>query len=417
MSTQRRFTQLRFLTAFFRYAFSGSKQYYLWLGFLMAFIPPLLWGAHQQFTLGMTVTGLSDQVSWGIYIANFVFLVGVAAAAVTILFPAYVYQHKALKKVAVLGEILAITAVCMCMLFILFHMGRPDRLWHMLPAIGIFNFPSAMLTWDTLVLIIYFLLNLSAAYYYLYTKYRGAELNKRFYLPLVFVSIFWALTIHTVTAFLLNTLPARPMWHHSVLPIRFIATAFVAGPALMIIVFLIIRNKTRLWIENEAIDLLSTIVVACLGLSLFLMLSEIVTELYHPTEHSEGLRYLMFGHQGFNDLVPWFWASLLSMLAGWLALMFTGIRKNYRLLHVICLVVFIAIWIEKGLGLIIPASVPSPIGEYSHYSPSLVEVVNCLGSWALGLFMLTVLTKGAAGVITGEIQCENGAPKQEHSHA
>jgi molybdopterin-containing oxidoreductase family membrane subunit len=339
----------------------------------------------------------------GLYLANFVFLVGIAAGAVTIVFPAYVYHHKGLHAVAVLGEMLAISAVLMCILFIISHMGRPDRLWHMLPIIGIYNLPHSMLAWDTLVLIGYMLLNFIGGFYFLYRKYTGQPLNKKFYMPLIYISIVWALSIHTVTAFLLNTMPSRPMWHHSMMPIRFILTAFAAGPSLIILIFLVIRTRTRLWIDNSAIDLLATIITYCLGLSLFLTLSEVVTELYANTEHALGLQYLMFGMHGFNDLVPWFWGSLAACIAAFAILLTPSWRKNYRLLAVACGLAFSGIWVEKGMGLLIPGFIPTPIGEFTQYLPTTLEIFVTLGNWAVGFLILTVLLKGAVGILLGDI--------------
>jgi len=397
-------TMIQFVIDYVSYIIKGDAKYYIWLGFLALFLIPWAYGNYMQFTQGMIVTGLSDQVSWGLYLANFVFLVGVAAGAVTIVFPAYVYKYEPLHKVAVLGEMLAIAAVIMCILFVLLHMGRPDRLWHMVPIIGIYNFPHSMLTWDTMVLIGYFILNLVAGFYYLYKKYTGKPLNNKFYLPLVFISIVWALSIHTITAFLINTMPARPMWHHGMMPIRFIATAFAAGPSLIIVIFLIIRKNTAFWIEDKAIDMLSTIVVGCLSIGLFLTMSEVVTELYHPTEHSAGLRYLMFGHHGLNNLVPWFWGSLIAMLSGWFLLLIPRVRKNYTVLPFICIAIFLGIWVEKGMGLLIPGSIPTPIGEFTQYSPTLIEIMNCLGNWAVGFIILTILLKGAIGILLGDVK-------------
>lgn len=412
-------TKFEFIIDLIVYMIKGSKSYYLWLGFLALWTLPWMFGGYLQFTQGMGVTGLTDQVSWGLYIANFVFLVGVAAGAVTIVFPAYVYNVAAMKKVVVLGEIVAVSAIAMCIFFIMFHMGRVDRLWHMIPVIGIYNFPYSMLTWDTLVLIGYFVLNLSSALYYLYKKYTGQQINSRAYFMWMLISILFAISIHTVTAFLLNTIPARPMWHTSLMPIRFISTAFAAGPALMIILFLVIRKQTTLWIDDKAIDLLSTIVVSCLTLALFLTLSETVTELYHPTEHSAGLRYLMFGHNGLTKLVPWFWASLMAMIVGWSYLMVPRFRKNYRILPFVCGMIFMGIWIEKGMGLIIPASIPSPIGEYTEYTPTVLEVLNCIGNWAVGFLIMTLLMKAAIGVLVGDVQvrCATAPARLEGSNA
>ena len=393
-----------FVVDYWSYVFAGSTKFYAWIGFLGLFVFGWAYGNYMQLADGMIITGLTDQVSWGLYLANFVFLVGVAAGAVTVVFPAYVYKHKALHEVTVLGEMLAIAAVVMCMLFVLNHMGRPDRLWHMLPFIGIYNFPGSMLTWDVIVLVGYLILNIVGGFYFLYKKYTSEEMNKVFYMTVIFVAIVWALSIHTVTAFLINTMPARPLWHTGMMPIRFITTAFAAGPALIIIVFTIIRNNTKLWIKDEAIDMLSTIVVWCLGIALFLTLSEVVTELYHPTEHSLGLQYLMFGHNGLNGLVPWFWGSLIAMVVTFVLLLIPRVRKNYTLLPFICAITFLGIWVEKGMGLLIPGSIPTPIGEFTQYVPTTLEIMNCLGNWAIGFIVLTFLLKGAIGVLLGEVR-------------
>ena len=395
---------IRFAADYVSYLLKGSPKYYAWLAFLCLFLPFWAYGNYRQITEGLIVTGLSDQVSWGLYIANFVFLVGVAAGAVTVVFPAYVYHHKALHDVVVLGEMLAMTAVTMCIMFILNDMGGPERLWHMVPVIGILNFPDAMLAWDTIVLSVYFVLNAVGGFYFLYKKYTDAPMNNRFYMPLVYVSIVWALSIHTVTAFLLNTMPARPMWHHGMMPIRFIATAFAAGPALIILIFLVIRKNTRLWIEDAAIDTLSTIVTFCLGIGLFLTLSEVVTELYGVSEHSEGLQYLMFGKHGLTNLVPWFWGSLAAMLAAFGMLLAPSWRKDYRKLPLICVLAFLGIWVEKGMGLVIPGSIPSPIGEFTEYVPTHVEIFISLGNWAIGFLILSLLLKGALGVLLGDLK-------------
>ncbi len=404
----KRFTS--FVVSFLCYALRGGAKYYAWLSFLGFFILIMLFTTYQQLTKGLIVTNLTDQVTWGVYLSNFVFLVGVAAAAVTVVFPSYVYHHKKLKEIVVLGELLAIAAVTMCIIFVLYHMGRPDRLWHIIPGIGIFNWPNSMLTWDVLVLNGYLLLNLFCAFYYLYKKYNGQEVNKAVYMPVVYVSIVWALSIHTVTAFLLNTMPARPMWFHSMMPIRFISTAFASGPALIIIAFLIIRNNTELKISDEAIDLLSQIVVWCLGIALFLAMSEIVTELYPSTEHSYSLKYLMFGKHGLSKLVPWFWTSIILMITAFVMLLVPRIRKDQRfLLPLACAITFIGIWIEKGMGLVLPGFIPSPIGEFTEYSPSWVEIFNSLGAWAVGLFMFTIMVKGAVGILLGEVKYSEGA--------
>lgn len=397
--------KIQFAIDFVTYAVRGGPKFYLWMLSLGFFILLMSYGAFRQFTEGMIVTNYNDQVSWGLYEAQFVFLVGVAAAAVTVVFPSYVYHHKKLKEIVVLGEMLAIAAVFMVIIFIMFHMGRPDRLWHLLPVIGIFNWPNSMLTWDVLVLNGYLGLNAVCGFYYLYKRYSGQEVNKSFYMPLVYISIVWALSIHTVTAFLINTMPSRPMWFHSMMPIKFITTAFAAGPSMIIIAFLIIRKNTKLKIADEAIELLAQIVTWCLGIAIFLTIAEVVTELYPSTEHSFSLKYLMFGMHGLTGLVAWYWSSIVLMISAFILLLTPRFRKDHRFfLPLACAMTFAGIWIDKGMGLVVPAFIPTPIGELSEYTPSWIEIINSLGGWASGLFLFTLLVKGAVGVLLGDLK-------------
>ncbi len=397
---------LRFAVDVLLYAFTGgSKLFYIWLGFLSVLALMMIYGSYLQTVNGMVVTNYNDQVSWGIYEAQFIFLVGVAAAAVTIIFPAYVYKHKYMKNLVIIGELLAISSIYMVLLFIMLHMGRPDRLWHMMPIVGIFNFPNSILAWDVMVVNGYFFINVTAAFYYLYTKYRGRELNMTFYKPLVYLSIVWAVSIHTVTAFLISTLPARPMWYNSIMPIKFITTAFAAGPSMIIIAFLIIRKVTRLKIEDKAIDMLSQIIAWSLTIVIFLGLSEVVTELYHVTEHSFSLQYLIFGHESFRGLVLWYRSAVILLLFSFVIFIIPQLRKSRTFwLPIACVATFVGIWIDKGMGLVVPAFIPSPIGEFSEYTPSMIEIINVLGVWATGLFLFTVMTRVAIGIASGDLR-------------
>ncbi len=405
---------ISFVADYMRYVLKGGTKFYSWMGFLAVLSAIALYGFYLQNTEGLIVTGLTSQIHDGLYYANLVFLVGVAAGAVTIVFPAYIYHNEAMHKVSVLGEMLAISAVVMVMLFVFAHMGRPDRLWHMFPFVGIFNMPGSMLAWDVLVLNGYLMLNFACGFYYLFAKYSGTEVNKKIFMPLIYISIVWALSIHTVTAFLVATMPARPMWHHSMMPIRFIVTAFAAGPCLIILIFRIIRSNTKFWIEDEAINLLSVIVTWCLGLALFLSLSEVVIELYARTEHANGLYYLMFGLHGLTNLVPWFWGSLAAMLIAFAMFLTPSVRTNQKLLPIACVLAFGGIWVEKGMGLIVPGFIPSPIGEVTEYFPTLIEVMTTIGLWAMGFFILTILLKGAIGIMLGDIKYRADATEKPH---
>ncbi len=357
----------------------------------------------QQLQTGLVVTGMSDQVSWGFYISNFAFLVGIAAAAVLLVIPAYIFERKDVKGVVLMGEGIAVAAVVMAMLFVLVDLGRPERVWHMIPVLGRFNFPLSLLAWDVVVLSGYLVLNLAIPFYILYSKYRGGEPDLRLYFPFVVLAIFWAVSIHTVTAFLFSANPARPYWHTALLGPRFIASAFVSGPALIILTFQVVRKVSDYPVKQSVIDLLALIMTFALQISLFFVAAELFTDFYNEGTHSASIRYLFLGLEGFSSLTPWIWTALIFNLAAVTILTIHPLRRNMMTLNIACVLSFIGVWIEKGMGLVVPGFIPTPLGEIFEYSPTMVEVWVTLGIWALGILIFTMLANFVIAVEQAKI--------------
>ena len=386
-----------------REMFRGPREYWIWLGALAAIVAFGAWSYSQQLMHGLVVTGMSDQVSWGFYISNFAFLVGIAAAAVLLVIPAYLFDRKDIKDVVLIGEGMAVAAVTMAILFVVADLGRPDRLWHMLPGIGRFNWPVSLLAWDVLVLSIYLLLNLAIPFYILYSQYRGKEPNFRLYFPFVVVAMFWAISIHTVTAFLFSANPARPFWHTSLLGPRFIASAFASGPALIIITLQVIRKVTSYNISQSVIDTLALIMTTALQISLFFVGVELFTDFYNEGAHAASMHYLFFGLGGFASLRSWIWLALVLNVIAVVILMIHPLRRKTRLLNIACVLAFIGIWIEKGMGLVIPGFIPTPLGEIFEYTPTSVELGVAAGIWAFGILVFTLLAKAVIAIKQGKI--------------
>ncbi len=385
----------------------GSPTYMSWLAFLTLGTAIGVFGYIQQLKFGLEVTGLTDQVSWGMYISNFTFLVGVAAAAVMMVIPGYLYNIKSIKGGVLIGEMVAIGAIIMCLLFVVVDLGRPDKMWHLLPGIGRFHFPVSMLSWDVVVLNGYLLLNLHIPGYLLYMRYLGREPRKTLYLPFVYMSIVWAISIHTVTAFLYTGLGGRPFWNAAILAPRFIASAFAAGPAFIIIVLQIVRHYTKFEVKDEMIRFLRNVVLVCGLINFFLLVSELFTEFYTDSTHVASARYLYFGLHGYNALIPWIWTSLTLNVAGLLMLISRKFENAGMIMKNLPLVLLIeAIAIEKGMGLIVPGFIPTPLGEIFEYGPTLIESMICLGIWSIGLLIMTVLIKFATDVEEGKLRAE-----------
>lgn len=404
---------LHFFRGLFDVLFVGGKVFYAWMILLTVIIAAGMAAYVVQLMNGMATTNMTDQVSWGFYISNFTFLVGVAAAAVLLVIPAYLYHFKSIKKIVAFGELLAVTAVSMAMLFVLVDLGRPDRFWHILPGLGILNFPSSILAWDILALNGYLLLNLTVTSYIGGCTYLGREPDKRLVIPLILLSIPWAIGIHTVTAYLYNGLPARPFWNASILAPRFLASAFCAGPALMIIIFQILRKVMNFKVQDRAIFKLAEIIAYAMAINLFLMFAEIFKEYYSSTVHLAPLQYLYEGLHGHDRLVPWIWIAMIFNTVGFFLFLLPRTREKFVTLNIGCLLIFAGIWIEKGLGLIVPGFIPDTLHEIYEYSPSLREITVGLGIWALGCLIYTLAVRMVIALDTGRLR-HPGAPAMIH---
>jgi molybdopterin-containing oxidoreductase family membrane subunit len=375
-------------------AIRGSKRYYgLITGLLVivgAGFAVYLW----QLDFGLGITGLSRDASWGFYIANFTFLVGVAAGGVMVVLPYYLHDYKAFGKVTILGEFLAIASVVMCVTFILVDLGQPMRVFN----VFIYPSPNSVLFWDTIVLSGYMLLNLVIGWNVLEAERNGVHYQS-WLKPLIYLSIPWAISIHTVTAYLYAGLPGRGFWMTAILAPRFLSSAFASGPALLILLCLIIRRVSSFDPGREQIQSLAKIVAYAICVNVFFFLCEIFVVYYSQIpEHMDHFTYLFAGLHGKGAYIPWMWASMALMLIGIILTVNPLTRKNEGVLAAACAIIFVGTWIDKGLGMIAGGFTPNPLHHVNEYIPSIPEIIIALGVWAMGFLILTILFKIAVSV-------------------
>jgi Ni/Fe-hydrogenase subunit HybB-like protein len=380
-------------------ALSGSRGYWAWVFALLVVIG--IGGAcwFWQFTEGLTITGLSRDVVWGFYIAQFTFLVGVAASAVMVVLPYYLHNYKAFGKMTILGEFLAIAAVIMCMAFIFVDMGMPIRIMN----VFLHPTPHSMMFWDTVALGGYLVLNVLISRVTLSSERRG-EPPPGWIKPIIILSIPWAVSIHTVTAFLYSGLAARPFWLTAILAPRFLASAFAAGPAILLLLAFVVRKVSNFDPGKEAVQTLAKIVTYAMLVNCFFVAMELFTALYSDIpEHISHFQYLYLGLGGETVLAPWMWVSTVLAVLSLVLLINPSTRTREFTLGIACVAVVGSLWIDKGLGMVIAGFVPSPLGKVVHYSPTAPELAISLAVYAVGLLIVTGLYKIALEV-RGEVR-------------
>lgn len=375
-------------------ALTGSKKYWALLSLLGGIIVIGLFCYLKQLGYGLGITGMGRDVSWGLYIAQFTFLVGVAASAVMVVLPYYLHHYKIFGRITILGEFLAVASVTMCLTFIMVDLGRPDRAFNVL----LYPTPSSILFWDMIVLNGYLVLNIVIGWTVLAAE-RADVPPPQWVKPFIYLSIPWAVSIHTVTAFIYAGLPGRGFWLTAIMAPRFLASAFASGPALLILLGLIVRKFSKFDPGKEAFQTLAKIVTYAMLISIFFILMELFTAFYSQIpEHMRHFQYLFVGLHGHSKLVPWMWSFVILALGATFLLINPSTRENEKTLALACVAVFISLWIEKGLGLVVTGFIPSPLEEITEYTPTAPEVLITFGIWAIGFSILTVLYKIAVSI-------------------
>ncbi len=374
--------------------FKGSKNFYGWVAALLAVIGVGFGFYLYQLQFGLGITGMSRDVSWGFYIANFTFLVGVAAGGVMVVLPYYLHDYKAFGRITILGEFLAVASLVMCLLFIIVDLGQPMRIFN----VWLYPTPHSVLFWDTIVLNGYLFLNIIIGWNVLEAERNGVHYQS-WVKPLIYISIPFAVSIHTVTAYLYCGLPGRGFWLTAILAPRFLASAFAAGPSLLILLCLFIRKTTNFDPGREQIQALAKIVAYAICINVFFFLCEVFVAYYsNIPEHMMHLTYLFAGLHGKSALVPWMWASMVLMSIGIILTVNPATRRNESILMVACIAIFIGTWIDKGMGMISGGFVPSPLEHVTEYMPTFPELMITMGVYAAGFLVLTILFKIAVSV-------------------
>jgi molybdopterin-containing oxidoreductase family membrane subunit len=375
-------------------ALKGSPIYWGWLIVLLGVIGTGFLVYLYQFQEGLKITGMSRDVSWGFYIGQLTYFVGVAASGVMVVLPYYLHDYKAFGRITILGEFLAVASIIMCGLFVMVDLGNLPRMLNII----IYPNPTSILFWDMIVLNAYMLLNIVIGWNVLSSEKKGVS-YPQWVKVLIYISIPWAFSIHTVTAFLYAGLPGRHYWLTAIMAARFLSSAFCSGPAILILLCFIVRKFSNFDPGKEQIRTLSSIVAYAMILNVFFFLLELFTAFYSQIPgHMHPIVYLFSGLEGHGRLVPWMWTAAGFAILALLLLIVPATRRKENTLILACVSVVIATWIDKGFGLVIGGFIPNPFEKVFEYWPTFPEIVISTGVWGIGIFVITVLYKITASV-------------------
>ncbi len=377
-----------------QYALKGNKTYWAWLGFLGLVMACAGFVYLRQYDQGLVLTNLSRDVSWGFYVAQLTYLVGVAASGVMLVLPYYLHDYKKFGNLVVFGEFMAVGAIIMCLLFVVVDLGQPQRMMNVI----FYPTPNSILFWDMIVLNGYMFLNIIVGYFSLEAQRKGVP-YANWVKWLAVLSVPFAFSIHTVTAFLYAGIPGKHYWLTAIMAARFLASAFCSGPAIMLLLLFILEKVADFKLDKEAVRTLTKIICYAMVFNVFFFGLELFTVFYsNIPSHIYSIQYLFMGHDGHGALIPYFWTAAVLALLSIVLLVPPATRNNRPILIFALIILIVATWIDKGMGLVVAGFIPNMFHGYTEYMPNWVELVISLGVYAIGAFIVTVLWKIAVAV-------------------
>lgn len=383
----------------------GTRQYYAWLGALGILLVLALYSYYLQFTTGSILLGVRQQIPWGLYIALWGYFVEIGTGAVIVLAFAYIrYDNRTFRRQSIIAGGLAISGIIAGLAAVVVDLGRPTRMFNLMPITGTMNFPDSMFAWDTIVLSGYLFIVLIAFAVLLYRRFTRHSLG-RWVGWMLFLLVPWALWILIVDPFIFGGIAARGPWNSAIIAPRFIMGAVAVGPAATIITITLLERYTRVkevfgsWIPDSYLTYLGGIMLIALVGTLVIFVSEVFVSGYARTAHWVPIQYLLIGveHHGhvYDALVPWTWTMIGLQVAAILILLpvpFPHTRRSRFWLQIASVATVISIFIDKII-LVVSGFVITPLGEIYEYTPSLPEVMVSLGTLAVGLLAVTILLR------------------------
>ena len=354
-----------------------------------------------QLANGLGVTGMSNGVSWGLYIACFMFFVGLSAGGLIVASSASVFHIAEYKKVALPAIICSTVCICCAGMFVLIDMGGIQRVWRILVGPN----PTSPLVWDVCVISCYLIINIVYLVFMCSKKPGAADrvsIVSRFALPI-------AILVHSVTAWIFGLQVAKE-WYTAIMAPIFVASAMDSGLALLLLALMGLNKSGVFKVENKLISSLAGLLAVCIAVDAFFIGCECLTMAYPGAKGAEALTVMASG-----ITVPFFWIEIIGgLLVPFLLMVFAKNRANMKLVSVACVLVVLGVFCKRiwllftsfyefniagapgvisGSSAARGASGVDVFAMLGTYAPTWVEIAVAVGVVSLGALAFIVMSR------------------------
>ena len=354
-----------------------------------------------QLANGLGVTGMSNGVSWGLYIACFMFFVGLSAGGLIVASSASVFHIAEYKKVALPAIICSTVCICCAGMFVLIDMGGIQRVWRILVGPN----PTSPLVWDVCVISCYLIINIVYLVFMCSKKPGAADkvsIVSRFALPI-------AILVHSVTAWIFG-LQVSKEWYTAIMAPIFVASAMDSGLALLLLALMGLNKSGVFKVENKLISSLAGLLAVCIAGDAFFIGCECLTMAYPGAKGAEALSVMAGG-----ITAPFFWIEIIGgLLIPFLLMVFAKNRANMKLVGLACVLVVAGVFCKRiwllftsfyefniagapgvisGSSAARGASGVDVFAMLGTYAPTWVEIAVVVGVVSLGALAFIVMSR------------------------
>jgi molybdopterin-containing oxidoreductase family membrane subunit len=412
--------------------------YKIWIGSLLTIIAMAVWGYIIQLENGLGVTGMRDYVSWGLYIASFVFFVATALVGMLISAVVGLLGQKWIIPISRIAEMIALAFVMMAGIVIVVDMGRPDRLLNVF-IYGRFQSP---IFWDITVVNIYLIISFLLLFLPLLPdlgiirNHMKKDLPKWQWNLYNVLSLGWvgtpgqykilhrtirvllilivpvAMALHTVTSWL-SALTLRAGWDSTIFGPYYVSGAFVAGSGAVLIAMYFLRKYYKLedYITDFHFDKMGKLMVLVALVYLYFNINEFLVPGFKMKEADAHHIHTLFSLHGEYGVMFW-----MTQIFGLILPIFLGFFKRFRKPFPMMLIgtaVLIGAWYKRVI-IVVPTLIHAflPIQnvpeEFHHYNPTGTEIIITMGTIAAAVLIFSILVKLFPVIAMWELAEEKG---------